>query len=62
VQKQQLNLVSPTLLPLESWKAVTSKADPRQRQDWILKCLQDERSHPLAVCGVLPLCWNRAPE
>jgi hypothetical protein len=22
------------------WKAATSKAEPRQKQDWILKCLQ----------------------
>jgi hypothetical protein len=23
-----------------------------QKQDWFLKCLQGERAHPLAVCGV----------
>jgi hypothetical protein len=33
------------------WKA-TSKADPRQKQDWILKCLQGGRAHPLAARGV----------
>ena len=39
-----------------NWKAATSKADPRQQQDWILKCLQGGRVHPLAACGVAALC------
>jgi phosphopantetheine--protein transferase-like protein len=30
------------------WKAATSKAEPRQKQDWILKCLQGGCDHPLA--------------
>ena len=28
------------LTKVRVWKAATSKAEPRQRQDWILKCLQ----------------------
>jgi hypothetical protein len=42
--------------PLWVWKAATSKADPRQRQDWILKGLQSGRAHPLAARGVATLC------
>ena len=38
------------------WKAATSKADPGQQQDWILKCLQDGRAHLLAACAVATLC------
>ena len=34
-------------LSLMVWEAATLKADPRQQQDWILKCLQGETSHPL---------------
>jgi hypothetical protein len=30
-------------------KAATSKVDPWQQRDWILKCLQGGRVHPLAV-------------
>jgi hypothetical protein len=37
------------------WKAATSKADPRQQQDWILKCLQGGRTHPLAAFWVATL-------
>jgi hypothetical protein len=35
------------------------KADPRQ-QDWILKCVQVWRTHPLAACAVRPLTRRRA--
>jgi hypothetical protein len=28
------------------------KADPRQQQDWILKCLQGGCANPLAICRV----------
>ena len=38
------------------WKAATSKADPRQKQDWISKCLQGGRVHPLAARGVATRC------
>jgi hypothetical protein len=31
------------------WRAATSKADPRQKQDWFLKCLQGGRALPLAI-------------
>jgi hypothetical protein len=34
------------------WKATTSKGGPRQKQIWILKCLQGGRARPLAACGV----------
>ena len=27
--------------------------EPRQQQDWILKCLQGGRARPLAACGVV---------
>jgi hypothetical protein len=40
------------------WKAATSKSDPRRLQDWILNCLQGERAHPLAACGVATLCCS----
>ena len=40
------------------WKAATSKAEPRQQQDWILKCVQGGRAHPLAACGVATLCCS----
>jgi hypothetical protein len=40
------------------WKAATSKAEPRQQQDWILKGLQGGRVHPLAACGVATLCCS----
>ena len=30
--------------------------DPTQKQDWILKCPQGRRTHPLAVRGVATLC------
>jgi hypothetical protein len=33
-----------------------SKADPREQQDWILRCVQGGRAHPLAACGVGTLC------
>ena len=33
-----------------------SKADPRRKQDWKLKCVQGGRDHPLAACGVATLC------
>jgi hypothetical protein len=36
--------------------AATPKAEPRQQQDWVLKCLQGGRAHPLAACGVATLC------
>ena len=36
------------------WKAATSKADPGQQQDWILKCLQDE---PIPS---RPVGWRRS--
>jgi hypothetical protein len=32
--------------------STTSKASPRQQQDWFLKCLQGGIAHPLAVCGL----------
>jgi hypothetical protein len=31
------------------WKAATPKADPRQQQDWFLKCLQGKRASHLAA-------------
>jgi hypothetical protein len=31
------------------WKAASSKADPRQKQDWFLKCLRGGGAHPLAA-------------
>ena len=40
------------------WKAATSKAEPRQQQDWILKRVQGGRAHPLAACGVATLCCS----
>jgi hypothetical protein len=40
------------------WKAVTSKADPRRKQDWILKCLQGLRAHPFAACRLTTLCCS----
>jgi hypothetical protein len=30
----------------------------KQQQDWILKCLQGGRAHPLAACGVAVLCCS----
>ena len=39
-------------------KAATSRAEPRQKQDWILKCPQGGRAHPLAACGVATLCCS----
>jgi hypothetical protein len=30
----------------------------KQKQDWILKCLQGGRAHPLTVCGVATLCCS----
>jgi hypothetical protein len=41
-------------------KAATSKADPRRQQDWLLRCLQGGRTHPLASpsCGVAVLCYS----
>jgi hypothetical protein len=46
----------PALTIARVWKAAASKADPRQQHDWILKCLQGGRAHPLAACGVATLC------
>jgi hypothetical protein len=40
------------------WKAASSKADPTQKQDWILKCLQGGRAHPLAAWEVATLCFS----
>jgi hypothetical protein len=40
-------------------KAAASNADPRQPQDWFLKCLQGGRARPLAVCGVATLATAR---
>jgi hypothetical protein len=40
---------------LRGWKVATSKADPRQQQDLILKCLQGGQAYPLAVCEVATL-------
>jgi hypothetical protein len=34
--------------------SATSIAEPRQ-QDWLLKCVQGGRAHPLAACGVATL-------
>ena len=39
-------------------KPPTSKADPRQQQDWFLECLQGGRAHPLAASGVATLCCS----
>jgi hypothetical protein len=39
------------------WKKSLA-TDPRQQQDWILKCLQGERAHPLATCGEATLCCS----
>jgi hypothetical protein len=39
-------------------KAATSKADPRQQQDWILKGLQGGRALPPAARGVATLCFR----
>jgi hypothetical protein len=43
--------------PKTPWglKSRRSKADPRQRQDWILKRLQGGCDHPLAACAVATL-------
>jgi hypothetical protein len=38
--------------------AASSSADPRERQDWILKCLQAEQDHPLAACWAATLCCS----
>ena len=35
--------------------AATSKADPRQKQDWFLRCLKGGEAHPLAACGLATL-------
>ena len=42
------------------WKAATSKTEPRQKQDWFLKGLNDGRTRPLAACGVATL-WKPQP-
>ena len=44
------------------WKAASSKAEPRQKQYWFLKCLQGVRVRPLAACGVATLCCSRETE
>ena len=31
-----------------------------QQQDWILKCLQGRRAHPVAACGLATLCCSPA--
>jgi hypothetical protein len=38
------------------WTAATSKVEPRRKQDWFFECLQGERAHALAACGVATLC------
>jgi hypothetical protein len=43
------------ILSKRVWKAATSKAEPRKTQDWVLKCLQGGRAHPLAACGMATL-------
>jgi hypothetical protein len=41
---------------LRVWRAATSKADPRRKQDWFLKRLQGGLAHPLAAC----VGWRRS--
>jgi hypothetical protein len=50
------------LLTLGFGNAATSKADPRQKQDWVLECLQGGRARPLAACGVATLCCSPAQD
>ena len=40
------------------WKAATPKAEGRRKQDWIFKCLQGGRAHPLAVYVEATLCCS----
>ena len=47
-QRHELSLEVCAQFP-RGWKAVSSKADPRKEQHWILKCLQGERACPLAA-------------
>jgi hypothetical protein len=51
----------PTRAILLGLESRPSKADPRQQQDWILKCQQGRRAHPLAACGVAVLCCSPFP-
>ena len=37
-----------------------TQSQPRQQQDWILKCLQGGRAYPLAACAVATLCSSPA--
>jgi hypothetical protein len=53
---RQILLVRPlrwAMVRVWVWTAATSKADPRQQQEWFLMCLQGAR---VAACGVTTLC------
>ena len=41
------------------WQAASSKTDPTQQQDWILKWLLGVRAHPLTACAVAMLCCSQ---
>ena len=51
-QTPERTRLGPGQVQARASRAATSKTDPRQKQDWILKCLQDGRAHPLAARGM----------
>jgi hypothetical protein len=45
---------APSLMLVRLSTKSSSKSDQRRQQDWISKCLQGGRVHPLAACGASP--------